>query len=470
MKHLLITIILYILLFNQLVGQNITNYNVSNSTLISSENQPFWFRANQDGKIISKNSFLNLTDLSYSGIYHLDDSISHFSTGTDIIAGLGNKSQYFQINELFAGFNFKNWEVKAGLWVNDMQFGGLSTSNGNIAKSRNSRPHPRISFLIPDYKPIPWIGKYVMFKGEFEEGWLNDDRYVMDTHLHHKSFYLKFQLTRNFDLQGGLEHFVMWGGTSQDEKTGKMPTSVSAYLKYITGQSGSNEFLPTDQLNVAGNQYGTYQFMFTYYFPEWKLALNISHPFDDLSGMNLRNWKDNLLGLYISTSNRNGFITDIIYEYTDTRNQSARSDSLYIWHEIRQEWRKEKYDNYFNHGIYKSGATYQKMAMVSPLFFPVIVENNINMGFESNKFIAHHLGAKGKLANYLSWKGMVTYIQHLGTYQNPYENKLKQLSTYFEVFYYSPRVPVNIGLEIAADKIKNKKDNLGIQFSISKSF
>ena len=373
MKYQFCFLILFLLLFHQLTAQTETHYKVSNATLISSANQPIWLWANNDGKIMAENNFLNLTDVNLSGIHNINNSNFRISAGTDLVAGLGNKSQYFQLNELFAGFNLKGWELKGGLWVDEMQFGGLSTSNGNIARSRNARPHPKIGLLLTDYKPLPWIGKYIMFKGEYEEGWLNDDRYVMNTHLHHKSFYLKFNFSENFDLQGGLEHYVMWGGTSQNEKVGKLPTSLNAYLKYISGQSGNNEFSASDQKNVAGNQYGTYQFLFTYRFTGWKASLNISHPFDDLSGMNLRNWRDNLLGIHISANNRGRLITDFIYEFTDTRNQSARTDSLYYWHEGSQTWRKEEYDNYYNHGVYRSGATYQQLAMISPLFFPVII-------------------------------------------------------------------------------------------------
>ncbi len=468
MQQKLLYIFSLFLFLNQLKAQTDTHITVSNSTLVSTENQPLWLWANHDGKIRYGNRFLNLTDIGFSGLNYSKDSTSFLIAGTDLVAGLGDRTQYLQANEIFAGINLKNWEIKGGLWVNEMQLGGLSTSNGNIAQSRNARPHPRISFRVSDYKPLPWIGKRLLFKGEYEEGWLNDNRYVKNTHLHHKSLYLKLKINKNFDLQGGLEHFVMWGGTSQNSTVGKMPDDFNAYLKYITGQSGDSKFPTTDQRNVAGNQFGTYQARITYRFTEWEVMLNLSHPFDDLSGMNWRNWTDNLISIYLTSKDRDRLITDFIYEFTDTHNQSARSDTLYYWHEGSQTWRKEEYDDYFNHGIYRSGATYQQMAMVSPLFFPVIINNGISYGFESTRFFAHHIGAKGKLNPELAWKGMATFIQHLGTYQNRFTPRKEQLSCYFQIMYISSKLPFEIAIEVAGDKIKTEKDKLGAQLTLRK--
>ena len=212
-----------------------TSLKVSNDVFISSSaNLPFWMWANRDGKIDKENTFLNLSEFSGSGKLLFNDSKSYLQAGTTLLAGLGNKNSYLQANQLFARLNIKNWELNAGLYYNEEQFGGLSTTNGNIAQSRNARPHPRIGIRLADYKPIPWIGKYIEFKGEYEEGWLNDKRFVMGTHLHHKSLYFRLKPFENFDIQAGLEHFVMWGGISSDENIGQLPDNCSAYYHYIS--------------------------------------------------------------------------------------------------------------------------------------------------------------------------------------------------------------------------------------------
>src|SRR5680860_978349 len=212
------------------------SFGASNRTLISTSGEmPFWMWANNDGKINKDNAFLNLSELEVAGKYFFNDSNSFFLAGSNLIAGLGNKNSYFQPNQLFAGINLNNWELNAGMYYDEELFGGLSTSNGNMANSRNARPHPRIVARVAQFKPVPYLGNFLLFKGEYEEGLLLDERYVDKTHLHHKSFYLKIQPTKTFDIQMGLEHFAMWGGTSQNKDIGKLPGDWNAYWKYIRG-------------------------------------------------------------------------------------------------------------------------------------------------------------------------------------------------------------------------------------------
>lgn len=464
-RGLVIVVLLFFII--KAYGQFKTGLEVSNSTMVSSSEIPFWLWANRDGKIEKQNSFLNLSEVQGAGKYFFNDSNAFVQAGASLLAGLGNKSRYFQANQLFTGINLNNWEFNIGLYYNEEQFGGLSTTNGNIAQSRNARPHPGIGIRVADYKPVPLIGKYFFFKGEYEEGWLNDKRYVDKTHLHHKSLYVKLQPVKNFDMQVGLEHFVMWGGTSPIDSIGKLP-GCSAYFQYVTGRSGDKQFTQKEQHNIAGNQYGTYQFLFTQQFDKFNLSLNFSHPFDDLSGMNLRNWPDNVIGLYLKFNDAHKLVSEILYEFTNTRNQGI--DSLYRSDNDLQEWQLLEPDNYFNNHIYRSGVTYQKMAMVSPLFYPVTEKNGISRGFESNRILAHHIGAKGYLTNELSWIGMLTYIQHFGTWRIPYEQTRKQVSTLLEFHYSGSYVPFDVGLTFAGDVLNSGKNKLGFNLSVSKSW
>ena len=108
------------------------------------------------------------------------------------------------------------------------------------------------------------------------------------------------------------------------------------------------------------------------------------------------------------------------------------------------------------------------MAMVSPLFFPVIINDGISYGFESTRIFAHHIGAEGKLSHDITWKGMATYIQQLGTYQNPYPQRKEQLSAYFRFIYSGNQLPFEIAIEIAGDKIKSENDKIGMQLTLKK--
>jgi hypothetical protein len=462
---------IFILLFNLLAGtlfsQPETNYSLSNSTL-AGDNLPFWLWANRYGKVDPSATFLNLTEAGGTVSGTFSSSNLNYRVGTLLVGGLGEQS-YFQVNQLYAGIGLKGWQLTAGLFADEIQFGGLSTTNGNLVQSLNARPYPKIRFSTNGYKTSPFAKNWLSFRLEYDEGLLNDNRYVEGVHLHHKSFYLKIQPQPDWNLQLGAEHFVMWGGTSPDELYGKMPTGFRNYIRYVMGSMGSEDFPLPEQQNVAGNHYGTYQIKLSKSFETFSTTLNISHPFEDFSGVNWRNWPDKLIGVYFERKQQDKLINAFIYEFVNTRQQGV-VDSLFVWNEEEQYWYETPYDNYFNHGIYNSGVTYHQMAMCSPLFAPVLIDGGLSRGFGSNRFYAHHFGITGNLAKYINWKGLATYSHHLGTYAAPYNPEKEQLSLFFDVLYSGEKLPFAVGVSIAADKGQFYKKRIGAQLTLSKSW
>lgn len=470
MHRILLTFsILFILVFES-VGQTVHSISISNSTLVSTSDQmPFWLWANTDGKIDADNSVLNISEINAAGTHFFNDSNSFIKVAADLDYAIGDNSKYFQANQLYTRLSLNKWEIFFGMVHNDLYFEGLSTSNGNIARSRNARPYPKIGIRVSDYKPVPFLDKSLSFKGEFDEGILNDDRFVDRTHLHHKSFYLKAELLKNFSIEGGVEHNVMWGGTSQNEKIGKLPDDCSAYLTYITGSQGTEDFPLTDQLNVAGNQYGSYQLLLKQKFDKFEAGLNISHPFEDFSGVNLVNWPDNIIGVTIKLKDKNKIITHFIYEYTNTRQQGIK-DSLLSWNEETQHWNSRHYDNYYNHGVYASGVTYHEKMMSSPLFQPVRIKDDISRGPESTRFFAHHIGLKGKLNKDISWKSMVTFIRQFGNWNRPNKEVKDQTSLLLNLFYSGELIPFDIDFTAAGDIANSNPNRLGFQIGLYYNF
>ncbi len=433
--------------------------SVKNRSVIASDSiLPFWYTANQFGKIREIGTFINLTDLDLGQPYRKNGLPISYTLGLNALGAFG-ESSYYQLNQIFAGVSWNGWELKAGMYHDSTRYAGLSTTNGNLARSQNTRPYPKILFGTLNYKPVPFLQNRLSYKAEYTEGILNDKRFVANARLHHKSFYLKTQLTATWEIYAGLEHFVMWGGTSSDEVIGELPSGIKDYVRYIFGTSGDESFPETDQRNVAGNQLGTYQFLVLKKFPEMKLSFYLSHPFEELSGLKGRNWPDNLLGLHFDLKDKEKVITDVVYEYTNTRQQS-----------IRGTGDDPDPGNYFRHGIYRSSFTYHQKIMGSPLFFPVIFEEGIARGIGSNRFYAHHLGVKGVWWNSIHWDGLITYIHHFGLYTASYEPSHKQLSGILNLLYSKSEFPVELGLSIAADTGNTIPQRSGVQFLISKTF
>ena len=448
-------------------AQNPFHISISNTTLAATDSVlPFWFAANQHGKVSAANSFSNITDLTI-GQSHSNKALTGFSHtwGGNFIAAFG-KNNVYQLNQAFAGLAFKGWELKSGLFYDEIRYAGLSTSNGIIGRSENARPVPRIRFSTMGYKPFPFAQNWLSFKGEYEEGWLNDDRYVDGAHIHHKNLYLKFQTSSTFHFSIGFEHFAMWGGTSPNENIGEMP-GWENYWRYVFALPGNSDFPAIDQENISGNQLGSYQLEVVKDFSAFNLTFYLSHPWEDNSGLNWHNWPDNILGLHLHVKNEKNWVTDVVYEFTNTRQQSVK-DSLYTWDESTGTWEFHIHDYYFNHAVYQSGFTYQQKVMSSPLFFPVTIKEGISRGIESNRFFAHHLGVSGNLSEHLAWKGLLTYVEHLGIYGRQYNPAHKQVSALFEVQYIKPGFPVELGMAVGADAGNTIGNNFGFRFSVAK--
>lgn len=429
--------------------------SVQNSTIGGTDSiLPFWLSANRNGMVRFDGEVMNITGLSVRQNYNESDENFQYAWGVDALAAFG-KTNYSQFNQIYGRLSFKGWELAAGMFHEPTVYAGLSTTNGNLAYSQNARPLPRIMLATRDYKPMPFLNERLWFKASYSEGFLNDERFVENTRLHHKTLYLLVPIGASWELEGGLEHLVMWGGTSPVETIGSMPSGLKAYLRYITGASGDESFPGTDQLNVAGNQLGTYQFRASRKFSGLTASFYLSHPFEDLSGMNWRNWPDNLLGLHIGFDNKQQGITDVVYEFTNTRQQS-----------IRGSWDRQEPDSYFTNGVYQSGHTYHQQVIGSPLFFPITIRDGISRGIRSNQFYAHHVGIRGNMSSYISWKGMVTYINHFGRYFSPYNPSHQQLSGLLQLHYDIPEFPIKPGLTFGADTGNVSGRNAGVELSV----
>lgn len=445
------------LIFSTFVeAQQPVQIQVLNSTLAATDSvQPFWFTANQQGKIPQNGSFFNVTNI-FIGQNHRQEVNSAFSTtwGINGVAALGSESS-FQLNRIFAGVAFKGWELKAGMFYDSIRYAGLSTTNGNLARSGNARPMPSIRFSTLGYKSLPFFKKWFRFKAEYEEKLLNDERYIDAAHLHHKSLYGKFRLSEVMNFTLGLEHFVVWGGTSP--VYGDLP-GWDNYLYYVLALPGNSDFPDTDKKNISGNQLGTYQLELERRFQNFEATLYVSHPYEDNSGLNWHNRTDNLVGLYVHRFKGKPIISDALYEFTYTKQQSIRNSS------------DREYDSYFNHGVYRSGFTYYGRVLSSPLFFPVKMIDGVSAGIQSNRFFAHHLGVRGFISEHLQWRGLITYVEHFGTYQQPYQTAQKNVLGMLETNYINPDFPVELGLSVAGDAVNTTGKNLGIQLTIGKSW
>jgi hypothetical protein len=444
------------------------NYSVSLGAGVSSEETlPFWLVSNRYGNIPNSDyGLLNMAVFSNLKKENKDFGIAYKLSATGALA----QENSLIINEMYLRLQYKNWALDGGNMYDEVKWEGLSSSNGNIVKSINSRAYPGINLKTLDYISFPFAKKWLSFQGNFANYWLNDDRYVEGAMLQNASLYFKFKLSNKFNLIAGMDHFAQWGGTSPS--TGEQPSTFKDFMRIVLGKSGGATSTEGDQLNALGNHLGDYLFQVNYTAEKTNLSFYYSHLFEDRSGMEMENWMDGLYGFMIDFKKSDALVTHLLTEFTYTKNMSGEippDDTVNDPTTIHGRGR----DNYFNNGIYASGWTYFGRTIGSPYFTPKPAdENGITNGviLGDNRFMAFNIGLKGNLTAF-NYKAMLSHITYFGWFGNEYDPKPKQVSVLLEVLLpqNSKKLPFNISAAFAFDTGTYAPANFGGFLTLSRN-
>lgn len=423
------------------------------------DNLPFWFTNNQLGKYSTSAKWQELTEGKLSGLISLTEKIE-LSYGADLAFLVTDKNTDAKVIQAWAGLSGKIITFKAGAFADEEVLCGLSASNGNIVRSLNYRPYPMIRVSTSGFIPLWFAKKWFRFKAEYDEGMLYDDRVVNHPHLHHTLLAGQFLTGKTFRLSFEMNRYVFWGGNSA--QYGHLPDGFGSYFRYILGLQGNSDFLETDQDNVAGNQLGSYLFIAEKDLESYQLQIRISHPFEDRSGMEFYNFKDNIYSFYVSKNKKGSLVDEFLFEYLYTKNQSGSIEQI----SGRLKHPKGG-DSYFNHGIYRTGFSYHGYCMGTPLFYPLVKNaDGTIVGIGNNRVSAFHAGAKGYLAKQVTWKTILTYSRNFGTYSTPYNPVRKQFYSLAEFSWKSKSCPIAISTLMAADfgDLTDDQFGLGLTF------
>ena len=429
-KPLITLLLIFIFVFQV----NSQNYSIAlNSSVSTKETLPFFLTANKYGVIPNSNNALVSTSI-FSDFNNSDNmfDIAYKAAVTGILA---DKNELL-INELYISTATKNWQLNLGNKNDEILFEGLSVSNGNIINSINTRAFPGINLKTRSYLELPFAKKWLKVKANYAEYFLNDKRVVDNVHLHNKSLYFKSKLSNNLNLIIGLDHYVLWGGTS--EEFGKQPSNFKHYLKYITGQGDGNKTQDAvNSSNAWGNHLGSYLVQLDYKTEQLNWSFYWSHPFEDRSGRELANYPDALYGLFIDLKNPKSFVTHIITEFQYTKHQGKNSSENGL------------IDNYFNNTIYGSGWTYYGRTIGSPFFTTKTQVDGVTKGIAENRFTSINFGFKGFISPTIQYKTNLTYTYYPGWFNSPVQES--QFSPYLELYLKNESIPFDISVGTAAD-------------------
>ncbi|WP_457616053.1 capsule assembly Wzi family protein [Lutibacter sp.] len=426
-------------------AQEKNEYTIDLTSFVATENTlPFWFTANQFGTVPNENTSLLNASFKHN---NTGNATTYFTYKAGVAGFTGSQSNVF-ITELYGSLHYKNWKLTLGNKYDPIAWEGLSSTNGNIVKATNTRAFPGIALETKKYIRLPFAKSWLRAKFSYAEYLLNDKRVVDNAQLHHKSVYFKSLLNSKLSLVTGLDHYAVWGGTSNE--FGKLPSGFNDYIKVVLGSSGGNNAAIGDQINALGNHIGAYLLQLNYKGTKVNWNMYWSHPFEDTSGMNLSNYPDALYGIFIDFKKPKSFITHLVAEYYYTKDQGRKASTNGLS------------DNYFNNSIYNSGWTYFGNTIGSP-FFPTKVPvdgitHGVIVGY--NRFVAYHLGTKGYLAPHIRYTTMMSYIYYAGWFGNPVENN-KQLSGVLTLYFQPVKLPFDIAVGTAIDAGNFLPHNIG---------
>ncbi|HZL12196.1 MAG TPA: capsule assembly Wzi family protein [Prolixibacteraceae bacterium] len=438
----------------------ITDAVIETTGLVGSGNDlPFWMTHNQLGKYSSTGNGQELTEGTLFGETKLSGNLS-LTYGADLALLISQEGIDPKIIQAYLGLSGKVIRLQAGAFADEELLGGLSSSNGDLLRSRNYRPYPKVRLSTPGFIPFFIAKSWFRLNAEYDEGILTDERAIDRPHLHHKSLMIRALINPSLRFTAGMNHYVFWGGSS--DQTGQLPNDLKSYFRYIAGSSGSSEFVSDEQKNVAGNQLGSYLITVEKDFENFQLEIRASHPFEDHSGMEFDNIKDNLYTFHFRKNKTGSFLDEFLFEYLYSKHQSGNRHQLVG----PKEEHMRGLDNYFNHYIYQTGYTYLGQSMGTPLFEPIRRNHEgVVSGVANNRVSAFHFGAKGYVSKNLKWKGMITYSRNFGTYAQPYNAVRQQTYSLGELSWKCQNHPLLLSAILAVDlgHLTQNQTGIGLQ-------
>lgn len=434
---------------------------------------PFWATAGKYGIVPDSRS--SLFQAGIFSDYRPFKSVQ-WAFGTSMAGYLAEDKNRIIPDELYLSVKWKKLCLNLGMQHPEEDYEGLSSQNGNIVFSGNSRPQPGY-LLKSEYIPFPLTKEILAFRFELGDYTMIDKRYVDRTRLHHKSLYLRITLRHCINLHVGLEHWAQWAGKSPIY--GRQPNSLKDYIRIFCALAGGEDATLSDRLNAQGNHLGREHLRIDYNTGKNTLSFYHDIPYEDGSGTHFSNFPDGTWGICLLTHDKIKWINGIMYEFIYTKKQSGpRHDRPATGEEMsHQNPNSQSYgrviiggnDNYFNNGEYRSGWTYYGRTVGTPFITPKACNGEgITLGVFNNRITACYLAVKGYLAKKLPYKLRLSYTKNYGTYISPLAGKPEQFSFSLETaILRKTGFPLNLDLGLYGDYGKFLGNNSGISLKIS---
>ncbi|MDD3202022.1 MAG: capsule assembly Wzi family protein [Bacteroidales bacterium] len=395
----------------------------------------FWALTNRHGIVPASTGGLLTANIHSGGLQPIGKGAFGYAYGASFAGQLSTlDGAKALVDELYASIAWKPIRLDIGMHYRgsgagdgqEIDFNGLGIAGGNVSYSGNARNHPGY-LLTVNPVAVPFTNKHLWLFGSFGDYMMIDDRYVSRPLLHNQSLYLRVDFARRFDFTIGLDHWAIWNGTNPDGT--RNPYGFVNYCRILTGASGGEDANLGDRINVLGDHKGRMLMRLTYRADDYRISLSRDTPYEDGSGMaGVQNFPDGVWSLYFGRNDRNKWVSDVIYEFIYTKDQSGEFDSRPATDEekAKQDPNSLSYgtvymgggDNYYaSHGTYRSGwFAYGRM-----IGLPLLSVRN-------TRIMGHHFGVQGMIAKLFPYRLLCTYTENYGTYTYRQDPPLRQIS------------------------------------------
>ena len=416
-------------------SQRVARYRVEAGGMASSDQTPFWLRANQYGTVPLKTPLLRLNAGAYSDYRTADSThnrpFADWGYGANVVVNGGQTSQ-FLLSEAYLKGRLGAFELYAGRRREIVGLVDTLLTTGAYVWSGNALPIPKIQIGLPTFTAIPFTKGVLSVMGAFAHGWFeNAGRLVKNSYLHQKYAYGRLgKPTWPFRLYAGFNHNVIWAGSaapgvlsSNVSVNGQLPSNLKYFPAVVLGTRGT----PTDQVvttfedNRIGNHLGSVDFAADVNISHWNAYVYRQFVYDDGSLFYGTNLADGLNGLRIKNRRQSTgaafFLRQITVEYLFTGSQGG---DLFVISDDRRRGR----DNYFNHGQFVDGWTYVNRTIGTPFLTPQREVRpdlpTYGPGIANNRVSVVHLGVSGLLFDTVDLTTRLSVSRNAGTYAVPY--------------------------------------------------
>lgn len=449
-------------------------YMVEAQGSFSHGSTPLWLNANRYGlsSLESSNGYLR------AGVFRpmKADEERRWAIGYGVdVAVPVNYTSHVVVQQAFVEGRWLHGALTIGAKEQPIELKDNMLSSGAQTLGHNARPVPQVRLSLPDYWTVPLTNGWLHVKGHVAFGQMTDDawqheftgrqrKYADDVLYHSKAGYLKIGNEERFcpwSLELGLEMACLFGGTAHiPDGDGLKPvkggTALKDFWRALVPGGAEKVEEGTYYQNAKGNQLGSWLARVNYDSDSWRFSVYADKFFEDHSSMLLMDYdgygkgydwnvrdkhryfvyglKDWLLGMEYHRK-YDGWLNTIVLEYLYTKYQSGP-----VYHDHspgRPDSHIGGMDNFYNHYVYP-GWQHWGQAIGNPLYRAPLYNNNGEVEFQNNRFMAFHAGFDGQPIEQFGYRILATWQEGLGTYIHPYYHKRHDFSFLLEGVYQVP--------------------------------